>query len=268
MTDEMNNMARHRSTDDKRKDDYNRQTVRTGRDERIMTTLYGVTVATNEHLARTHFSSEEGVRKRMRILLREGLVETVFYRVREDMPPLKLWYLTPRPYKREARHAGRPDEKYLEFPKRMDHHLKTNDIYADIYKPLTEILDEGMIEGSNWLWKNEAHSFLRYEYAGRTNVHQPDAEVHFPDGRVFCIERQTSSSRETYRVFQEKVEGFLTYTNYMGFENGQARLVFACDEQRDQNHAGKACEEYNAKALVTDPADAAAYIVEQAKGAG
>lgn len=270
MTDEMDN-NRLRSTDDKRKDDYNRRIVRTGRDEKIMTTLYQLEVVTNDHLARTHFSSEEGVRKRMRILLRTGLVDTVFYRVRDDMPEVKLWYLMPRPYKREANHAGRPGEKYLEFPKRMDHHLKTNDIYADIYKPLTEILDEGMIEGSNWLWKNESHSFLRYEYAGRTNVHQPDAEVHLPDGRVFCIERQTSSARKTKQAFREKVESFSTYTKYMGFEKGKATLVFACDEERDQRYAGEAYEEYGDKELVTvvtDPADAAQYIVEQAKGAG
>lgn len=239
-----------------------------GRDERIMTTLYGLRVASSEQLVRAHFPTKGAARKRLTILNEAGYLDAVFYQVREGMQPIKLWYLTPRPYKREAKQAGRPQEKYPDFPKRMDHHLKTNDIYADIYKPLTEILDEGMIEGSNWLWKNESHSFRRYEYAGRVNVHQPDAEVHFPDGRVFCIERQTSSSRETYKVFQEKVEGFCTYINYMGFEDGQARLVFACDEKRDQDHAGKACKEYNAKALVTEPADAAQYIIEQAKGAG
>jgi hypothetical protein len=248
--------------------DRSSQVVRTGRDEKIMTTLYALTVAKNEHLALTHFSSEEGVRKRMRTLQQIGLVERAFYRVREDMPAVKLWYLTPRPYKREANNAGRPDEKYPDFPKRMDHHLKTNDIYADIYKPLTRILDEGMIEGSNWLWRNEWHSFLRYEYAGRISVHQPDAEVHFPDGRVFCIERQTSNSRKTYEAFQEKAQGFATYAAYMGFEKGQATLVFACDEKRDQDHAGKACKEHGVRALVTDPTDAANYIVEQSKGTG
>lgn len=236
-----------------------------GRDERVMTTLYALTLASSEHLTKTHFPTKEAMRKRLIILYEAGYVETMFYRVSDEVPEVKIWYLMPRPYKREARHAGRPQEKYPDFPKRMDHHLKTNDIYADIYKPLTEILDEGMTEGSNWLWKNESHSFLRYEYSGRTNVHQPDAEVHFPDGRVFCIERQTSNSRKTKQAFQEKVESFSTYTNYMGFEKGQATLVFACDEQRDQNHAGKACKEYGATALVTDPVDAAQYIIEQAK---
>lgn len=238
------------------------------RDERVLTTLYDLTVDSHEHLTRTHFPTSEAARKRLSTLCEAGYLNALFYQVRDDLKPVKLWYLTPRPYKREARNADRPDEKYPDFPKRMDHHLKTNAMYAEIYKPLIRILDEGLSEGSNWLWKNEWHSFVRYEYAGRINVHQPDAEVHFPDGRVFCIERQTSNSRKTYEAFQEKAEGFATYTGYMGFEKGQATLVFACDEKRDQDHAGKACKEHGVRALVTDPADAANYIVEQAKGTG
>lgn len=249
---------------------YRRHPVVTGRDESTFTTLYALTIASIGQLAKAHFPSEDSARKRMNKLHENGYVEKTTFVPRNSTKDIGLWYLKPRPYRREAKHAGRPEETYPEFPKRMDHHLKTNDLYADICKPLCRIFDEELIEGSNWLWKNEEHSFLRYEYAGRTRVHQPDAEVHFPDGRMFCIERQTKESRQTQQVFQQKVEGFYTYTQYMGFEEGQTTLIFACDEQRDQDYADKAMQGYedDLTAVITDPSDAAQYIVEQAKGAG
>lgn len=253
-----------RQARDKRKAEESTRIVLSGRDERIMTTLYGLTVASTEHLAEAHFPSVESARKRMGKLKRAGYVDHFLFRPREDAPAIGLWVLKPRLYRREAKNAGRAAETYPKMPKRMNHHLRTNDIYAAIYKPLVEAFDDGLIEGSNWLWKNEAHSWCGYDFSGRSRVHQLDAEVHFPDGKVFFIERQTRDAREPESAFYEKVERYSKYTQYMGFEKGQATLVFACDEKRDQNYAGNACREYGVRALVSNPTDAATFIIEKA----
>lgn len=270
MVEEKNqNREQQERREEKKGVPYRRHPVVTDRDETTMTTLYALTIASIEQLAKAHFPSVDSARKRMGELFKNGYVEKTTFVPRNSTKSIGLWYLKPRPYRREAKNAGRPEETYPEFPKRMNHHLKTNDLFADICKPLSSIFDEELAEGSNWLWKNESHASLRYEYAGRTRGHQPDAEIHFPDGRLFCIERQTRESRETQQVFRDKVEGFYTYTQYMGFEEKQAKLVFACDDQRDQDYADKAMQDYkDLPGVVTDPSDAAQYIVEHAKGSG
>lgn len=143
----------------------------------------------------------------------------------------------------------------------MAHHLKVNDLYVNIHPHL----EEAFGNGPGWEWRNESHSFVRTEYGGEALVHQPDAEVRFPDGRVYFLERQTKESRKTGAVFREKARQYRRYISYANLSPERATVVFACDEPRDMEYADRAVVDSRLNSLVSDPEDAATFIVEQAR---
>lgn len=239
----------------------NRRLEHTQRDEELYTSLYAATMLTAEQIAEAHFPSVHSAEVRLYKLRGVGRVKNELVDLGKGLGKARIWYLSPKLFYREAKAAERLEEEYLKLPKKMAHYLRTNDLYADIYRGLQKAFEDTV----GWRWNNESHASCHYEYAGKSHAHQPDAEVVFPDGRVFFIERQTRESKETRRVFQDKAASYRNYMNYRNLAQNEAKVIFACDLDRDMDHAYGAFEEADVPCLTTSAKDAATYLKEQAR---
>ncbi len=251
------------------------------RDERIFTSLYVGTVLTTEHLARMYFPSQEYTKNpntnrphfsvhaaevRLHKLRHMGYVLNQSFRPHRGATPVTYWWLTQKRYKREAKAAGRSNESYPDLPKRLSHHFKTHDLYARLHPRMEELFSElDRYEYPDWQWKNEGHSHVRYQYEGKHTVHQPDAEVHFPDGRVFFIERQTEDARKPEEVFRDKAERCRTYIRYRDLPQGAAKIMFVCDIERDKEYVRNACRAVSVPGVVGSPDEMVTYLVQRAE---
>lgn len=264
----------------------------TNRDQLLTRSIYTALTLTTEQIAKMYFPSaaynedhdteklrysEVSAKQRLYKLLGKGVLLKNHYTPLGEKEQRTHWMLTQSQYRRHAHAAGRPGETYPPIPERLTHHFKTTEIYARIQPRLEELfagLDDYVYP--EWRWENESHASNEYFFKGKTNKHQPDAHVHMPDGKLFIIERQTKESREAKPVVQGKVARADNYRSYCGYSREDAKLLFACDTERDKQYVREALKESSAMKGVLGDTDTivkylltrAEEIVEEAKAAG
>ncbi len=177
-----------------------------------------------------------------------------------------IWMLSKAAFRREARDMGRPDDTYPGWPKgKLQHELDTNDVYFGLAGELDSIL-EGVCYGPEpaWEWRNERRSYERYSvsWEARPRYHQPDAEVLFC-GRLFIVERQTERAREPSETIAKKVEDHNHRAAHIGAKE-TAQIVFACDAQRDINHALDAAEDSDLPVVAASVAEVVSHLTDEA----
>lgn len=262
MTEITNEQQESTAGKEKAEPKYRRYTVgrkTTARDQRLKRSLYTALVLTTEQIAKMYFPSQEylddentkeqtysegAAKQRLYKLRREGILHVDFYTPLGENREVGYWYLSQKQYKRQAKAAERPGERYPDIPERLSHYLKTTEIYARIQPRFEELFST--LDGYDypeWRWENESHASRDYHFEGRNRKHQPDAEIHMPDGRVFVLERQTKEAKQPPEVVKEKVERANRYARYCGYSEGQATLLFACDTDRDKKYARDALQE-------------------------
>lgn len=171
-----------------------------------------------------------------------------------------LYLLSKSAFRREAEDLYRDDERYRTWPKsRIPHYLDTNDVYIALAGELDAILGGPY---PNWEWRDEARAHIEYKYAGEHHKHQPDAEIHFAE-QVFFVERQTRRSREPRPTFDDKMAGYATHIDYLNMD-GRAQVLFACDTERDMNHAREAADAYGVPTFVGDVAEVVDHVSQAA----
>lgn len=173
-----------------------------------------------------------------------------------------LYLLSKSAFRREAEDLYRDDERYRTWPKsRLPHYLDTNDVYVALAGELDAILGGPY---PNWEWRDEARAHLEYKYAGKGHKHQPDAEIHFA-GHVFFLERQTRRSKEPRATFDKKLAAYATHLDYLD-TNDTAQILFACDTERDMNHAREAAHKSGVPTFVGDVSEAVDHVAQLALG--
>lgn len=97
-----------------------------------------------------------------------------------------------------------------------------------------------------------------------------------PDGKLFIIERQTEEAKQPPHVVKGKVASADSYRSYCGYSREDAKLLFACDTERDKQYVREALQESSTMKGVLGDTDTivkylmtrAEEIVEDAKAAG
>lgn len=241
---------------------YRRYTVgrkTTARDQRLKHSLYTALTLTTEQIAKMYFPSQDylddsktkeqtysegAAKQRLYKLRREGILHVDFYTPIGEDREIGYWYLSQKQYKRQAKAAERPGERYPDIPERLTHHFKVTEIYARIQPRFEELFST--LDGYDypeWRWENESHASRDYQFKGRYRKHQPDAEIHMPDGQLFILERQTKEAKQPPEVVKDKVERANDYATYRGYSEDGAKLLFACDTDRDKKYARDALQE-------------------------
>ncbi|WP_047865420.1 hypothetical protein [Rubrobacter aplysinae] len=264
----------------------------TNRDHLLKRSLYTALALPTEQIAKMYFPSaaykkdpgteelhysEYSAKKRLYKLLGKGVLLKDHYTPLGEDRQRTYWFLTQNQYRRQAYAAGRPGESYPPLPERLTHHFKTTEIYARIQPSFEELFAQ--LDGyvyPEWRWENESHATTEYFFGGENKKHQPDARVHMPDGKMFIIERQTKESREAKSVVKDKVTRADSYRSYRGYSKEDAKLLFACDTERDKEYVREALQESSAMKGVLGDTDTivkylltrAREIVEQAQAAG
>jgi hypothetical protein len=196
--------------------------------------------------------------KAARLLVRRGH--------RNSLGRTSIWMLSKGAFRREVRDMGRPDDTYPGWPKsRVQHFLDTNDLYFQLAGELDTIL-EGVCHGPYpvWEWRNERRAYERYSvsWEPRPRYHQPDAEVLFC-GQLFIVERQTERSREPSEVIAKKVQDHNSRAEYLGKKEA-TQILFACDTQRDTNHALRAAEDSDLPVVAASVAEVVSHLTDEA----
>lgn len=241
---------------------YRRYTVgrkTTARDQLLKRSLYTALTLTTEQIAKMYFPSQDYIndsktteqaysegsaKQRLYKLRREGILQVDFYTPIGEDREVGYWYLSQKQYKRQAKAADRPGERYPDIPERLTHHFKVTEIYARIQPRFEELFST--LDGYDypeWRWENESHASRDYQFKGKHRKHQPDAMIHMPDGGVFILERQTKEAKQPPEVVKEKVQRANDYAEYCGYSEAGAKLLFACDTDRDKKYARDALQE-------------------------
>lgn len=284
MSEETTEQSKNTTEETKSEPKYRRYTVgrqTTTRDEMIKTSLYAALSLTTEQIAKMYFPSraymdnpntdkphysKDAAKSRLYKLRREGILHVDFYTPIGESKQVAYWYLSQKQYKREAKAAERRNERYPEMPKRLSHYFKVTDIYAGIHPCFEELFSQlDLYDYAEWEWRNETHSFRQYNFQNKDKQHRPDAEVHMPNGQVFFIERQTKESRESKSVVQDKVVRANDYARYCGYSTEGAKLLFACDTERDKKYARETLQDSAIKGVLGEPDTIMKYLITRAE---
>lgn len=244
----------------------------TKRDDDIMLTLYNVHLLTDWQIARMYFPTRKSkangtfepsigaARQRLGELKWMGMLET--WVCKEES--VCLWKLAKDGFDRQANAVDNLGEKRRPWPihRNVRHYIDTNELYVLLAGDLDAILGGYPA----WVWRSEARASHRYNVGGREGRHKPDAEVEF-HGRVYFLERQTERSREPRSYFENRMEDYKHYEGYARSVRGLSRceVLWACDTERDMNHAFEAGKRKNLNTLAESPQEACDYIIEQAE---
>ena len=176
-----------------------------------------------------------------------------------------IWMLSKAAFRREAKYMGRPDDNYPGWPKRVQHLLDTNDVYFQLAGELDTIL-KGTCHGPDpvWEWRNEARAYERYSvsWEPRPRYHQPDAEILFC-GNVFILERQTERSKKPAEIIAKKVLDHNARADYLDAKE-QAKIIFACDTQRDVDNALRAGDDSDLPVVAASVEEVVSYLTDEA----
>lgn len=230
------------------------------RDDEIMLDLYYMRVAKVEQVQKLHFPSYDSARRRLYELSWMGMVENNIYSRKEG---LNVWRLTKRGFRRQAEVAGTMDEQYRDWPssKNIRHYIETNDVYMLVSGKLDELLGEQ----PEWTWKDEARATHKWKIGAQSGTHRPDAEIRIGN-RLYFIERETERSRKAKSHFERRMSQYQGYVRYAQAERGidGCEVIWACDTERDKDHAFEAAKKYNVATLTDGLVGACEHLLERA----
>ncbi|AHY48164.1 Hypothetical Protein RradSPS_2881 (plasmid) [Rubrobacter radiotolerans] len=227
------------------------------RDQRALTALFSTTVLLTKQLEEIVYDSYSHARKQLYAMGKSGYLERIVPEFRTSEG--KLWILTKRAFFRELRGSKLYyDESYPELPRRLEHVVATNDVYVGVRDELEHRFGD---EEAGWHWKHEGRAFDRFEMGSRRYVHQPDAELCFGE-RVLYIERETGRAREAPSRFNERTKSYAARERFLSHERLVPEVVWACDTERDTEHALAASRRHGVRAVCGTPEQIISYIKE------
>ncbi|WP_166180540.1 replication-relaxation family protein [Rubrobacter tropicus] len=240
----------------------------TPRDERIFRDLYHTRILTTRQIAAMHFPSYETGRRRLYDLKWSGKIENhVFRASTEDSldEDVNVWMLTSKGFRYvlEDLEKEKP-ERYPDWPSRRNvrHYLDANEVYVMASGALDAVLGSYPA----WEWRDERGASRRWNMGGRERTHRPDAEVRFGD-TVYFIERETARSRKSPNHFVNRMEDYAGYIRYAR-ANGAAesfKVMWACDTERDENHAADAGERFAVPTYAGTPREVSQRLKQHAQ---
>ena len=238
----------------------------TARDERIIRNLYWTRLLTTRQIASLHFRSYETCRRRLYSLRYQGLLTNHAFTA-EETPygeSRNVWMLTTNGLDYALRDLGKEKERYFKRPANrfIWHYLDTNDVYAMVAGGL----DTALGPYPAWDWREEKRASRNWNMGGKERTHRPDAEVRFGD-TVYYIERETARAKEPPSHFLERMEGYAGYIRYLR-ANGVSEsfwVMWACDTERDEDHAADAGERFGVPTYAGTPKEVARRLKQHAQ---